>query len=103
LKIDLNPYMGALPDIQSMRWTGEVVQVVGLLIESKGPAVAIGDFIEIYTTDRRSVRCQVVGFRDGRVLSMPLEEAGGMQLGDRVIAREEAAAVGVGPGLLGRV
>jgi FliI/YscN family ATPase len=86
-----------------MRCTGQVVQVVGLLIESKGPAVALGDFIEIYTSNQRGIRCQVVGFRNGHVLSMPLEEAVGLQLGDRVIAREEAAFIGLGQDLLGRV
>jgi FliI/YscN family ATPase len=49
------------------------------------------------------VRAQVVGFRDGKVLLMPLEETGGLQLGDRVIARPEAARVEVGQQLLGRV
>ena len=102
-KIDLQPYLDDVLHMQTMRWVGHVVQVVGLLIESEGPAVAIGDFIEIYTSDRRTIRCQAVGFRDGRVLSMPLEEAVGIQLGDRVIAREEASAIGVGNTLLGRV
>jgi flagellum-specific ATP synthase len=101
--LNLKPYFEDVGHLQTMRWTGEVVQVVGLLIESKGPAVALGDFIEIYTSDRRPIRCQVVGFRNGRVLSMPLEEAVGLQLGDRVIAREEAAFIGVGRDLLGRV
>ncbi len=101
--LNLGPYFEDLGHLHTMRWTGEVVQVVGLLIESKGPAVALGDFIEIYTSDRRPIRCQVVGFRNGRVLSMPLEEAVGLQLGDRVIAREEAALIGVGRDLLGRV
>src|SRR5437016_425507 len=100
--LDLKPYINDLAHMQTMRWVGEVVQVVGLLIESTGPAVAIGDFIEIYTSEHRPIRCQVVGFRDGRVLSMPLEEAVGVQLGDRVIAREEAAFIGVGRDLLGR-
>jgi FliI/YscN family ATPase len=45
----------------------------------------------------------VIGFRDGLVLSMPLEETTGLQLGDRVVARSEEARVEVGPGLLGRV
>ena len=49
------------------------------------------------------MRSQVIGFRDGRVLSMPLEETGGIELGDRVVARRDAARVPVGPGLLGRV
>jgi FliI/YscN family ATPase len=34
---------------------------------------------------------------------MPLEEVIGLQMGDRVTAREEASSVAVGPGLLGRV
>src|SRR5580698_6681901 len=34
---------------------------------------------------------------------MPLEETGGLQLGDTVVARPEAARVEVGPQLLGRV
>jgi FliI/YscN family ATPase len=45
----------------------------------------------------------VIGFRDGRVLSMPLEEIDGLQLGNPVIARSEDARVMVGPQLLGRV
>jgi FliI/YscN family ATPase len=46
---------------------------------------------------------QVVGFRDGHVLSMPLEEIDGIQLGDQVIARADDAQVPVGPDLIGRV
>ncbi len=38
-----------------------------------------------------------------RVLAMPLEETGGLQLGDAVVARPEEARVEVGPELLGRV
>jgi FliI/YscN family ATPase len=45
----------------------------------------------------------VVGFRDGRVLLMPLEETSGLQCGDLVVARPEAAQVAAGPELLGRV
>ena len=33
-------------------WTGEVTEVVGLLVESRGPAAAIGDFCEILTSER---------------------------------------------------
>lgn len=85
------------------RWTGTVAQAVGLLIESSGPMVALGDFCEVETAAGRRIRVQVVGFRDERVLSIPLEETDGIHLGDRVVARPEAARVGVGPHLLGRV
>src|SRR5215510_16021795 len=82
---------------------GAVTEMVGLLIESSGPSVAAGDFCEIQTSQGRAVRVQVIGFRDGRVLSMPLEETGGIQLGDKIVARPVAALVKVGPGLMGRV
>ena len=80
-----------------------MTEVIGLLIESRGPSVAIGDFCEVLTAAGRSIRTQVIGFRNGRVLSMPLEEIEGLQLGDAVVARSEDARVEVGPGLLGRV
>jgi flagellum-specific ATP synthase len=80
-----------------------VVGLVGLLIESRGPAAGIGDFCEIRCSDGRPVRTQVIGFRDGSLLSMPLEETGGLRLGDAILARSGDARVGVGEALLGRV
>jgi flagellum-specific ATP synthase len=103
VKLELAPYFKELDGIPRFRWTGEVTEVVGLLIESRGPAAAIGDFCEIRTAGGRSIRTQVIGFRNGRVLSMPLEETDGLQLGDPVAARSQDARVDVGPGLLGRV
>jgi flagellum-specific ATP synthase len=102
-KISLAPYTAALDRIPPFRWTGQVTEVVGLLIESRGPRVAIGDFCEVATSNGRPIRTQVIGFRDGRVLAMPLEEVDGLQLGDQVSARSDDARVEVGPGLLGRV
>ena len=99
----LQPYLNLLSTLQPCVWTGTVTELVGLLIESVGPAAAIGDFCEIRTASGRVIRTQVIGFRDGRVLSMPLEETSGLQLGDAIVARSEAARVRVGAGLLGRV
>jgi FliI/YscN family ATPase len=87
------------------RWTGEVTEVVGLLVQSRGPSVAVGAVCEIRSVrTSRAVRAQVIGFRDGRVLLMPLDDLDGIQMGDRVVACGDAASsVGVGPALLGRV
>jgi FliI/YscN family ATPase len=102
-RIDLQPYFQLLDAPVTPIASGVVTEVVGLLIESKGPAVAIGDFCEIQTSSGRFIRTQVIGFRNGGVMSMPLEETDGLQLGDRIVARREDARVKVGPGLLGRV
>jgi FliI/YscN family ATPase len=102
-RISLAPYFAEVERMSTLRWNGQVEQVVGLLIESRGPSAAIGDFCEATTSTGRRIRTQVIGFRDGRVLSMPLEETDGLQLGDPLAARSEDARVAVGSGLLGRV
>jgi flagellum-specific ATP synthase len=101
--IDLNAYLKRISTLNPLERSGVVVGLVGLLIESRGPAAGTGDFCEIHSADGRTVRAQVIGFRDGNLLSMPLEETGGLQIGDRIVARAEDARVAVGGALLGRV
>ena len=103
VEFDLGRYSSLLSRIEPIRMEGEVVEQVGLLIESRGPAACIGDFCEIFTRSGRTIRTQVVGFRNGRVLSMPLEETGGLSLGDVILCRGGEGAVGVSERLLGRV
>ncbi len=102
-RLDLSRFSAALSGVESCRWTGTVTQVVGLLVESAGPAAALGDFCDIRTRSGRVIRSQVIGFKNNRVLSMPLEETGGLELGDQVVARRDAAKVRTGDALLGRV
>jgi len=99
----LASYYDRLAKIETCRWTGTVTELVGLLVESNGPAAAVGDFCEIGTRDGRVIRTQVIGFREGHVLSMPLEETDGLHLGDPITARKEDARMETGPELLGRV
>jgi flagellum-specific ATP synthase len=103
MTLDLHHYIDHVQRVDPLRFTGEVVELRGLLIESTGPAAAIGDFCEILSAAGRTIRVQVVGFRNGRILSMALEETDGLRLGDTILARPHAAKVAVGPQLLGRV
>ncbi len=100
---DLSSYIRQVGASSLLPWTGEVAELVGMLVASRGPAVAVGDFCEVLTSSGRKIRTQVIGFRNGMVLSMPLEEIDGIQLHDRIIARERDARVAVGPELIGRV
>jgi flagellum-specific ATP synthase len=101
--MNLSLYHEKLKQLETCRWTGSVTELIGLLVESKGPEAAVGDFCEIGTRAGRVIRTQVIGFRDGHVLSMPLEETDGLHLGDPIVARQEDARMEVGPQLLGRV
>jgi len=103
MPLDLHHYIDHVAQLDPLRFTGEVVELRGLLIESTGPAAAVGDFCEILSSAGRTIRVQVIGFRDGRILSMPLEETDGLRLGDIILARPHAAKVAVGEQLLGRV
>ena len=100
---EIRDYLQVLGKSGACLAIGTVSELSGLLVESNGPAVGAGDFCEIRTSSGRNVRTQVVGFRRGRVLSMPLEETDGLQPGDRVVARPNQASVPVGKAMLGRV
>ena len=101
--LDFSRYFRLVDSIDPRVSVGTVTEMVGLLIESNGPATALGDFCEIHTTENRIVRVQVIGFSKGNVLSMALDESAGIQMGDRIVARPVAALLKAGPGLLGRV
>ena len=103
VELDLSRYTAFLERVEPVRREGEVVELVGLIVESRGPAAAIGDFCEVRTREGRRIRTQVIGFRGGRVLSMPLEDTSGLCLGDPIRARGGESEIDVSPQLLGRV
>jgi flagellum-specific ATP synthase len=82
---------------------GRVSQVIGLVIESIGPGVDIGQVCQIVPKHGPSVLAEVVGFREDRVLLMPYSEIGGIGPGATVIATGKSLEVLVGETLLGRV
>lgn len=85
-------------------YTGYVNKIVGLMIESIGPIVEIGEVCEIYSLrDNSKVLGEVVGFNDDKVLLMPLGEMGGIGPGSRVVALGHSFIVDVTTSLLGRV
>ena len=56
MNLSLAPYIADVKNMAPLRWTGEVTEVVGLLVESRGPSVAIGDFCEVRTAAGRKIR-----------------------------------------------
>jgi flagellum-specific ATP synthase len=93
---------GGLERADLVRRLGKVTQVTGLAIEAAGLAAPIGDVCEIRSAGGR-IRAEVVGFREDRLLLMPLDELTGIQPGSEVLATGRGQTVDVGPALLGRV
>ncbi len=83
---------------------GKVVRVTGLIIESEGPNLALGEVCRI-TTGRGEapIHAEVVGFREHRLLLMPLGPTDQLRTGSEVTASTFGSSIPVGKGLLGRV
>jgi len=89
---------------RKVKLTGYIDRVIGLVIEAVGPAVTIGEKCYIRTPGiSRTTAAEVVGFRDNKVLLMPLGELIGVGPGSEIVATGEQFTVAVGSGLLGRV
>ena len=91
-----------LEQLDPIRVYGRVSQAVGLVVEAYGRASSIGELCVIGKGDAK-ITAEVVGFKDDRVLLMPLGEMRGIARGALVYATGRKATVGVGPHLLGRV
>ncbi len=97
-------YLDAIHDVDCMRQSGRVSQVIGVVIESNGPAMAVGETCWIrYRRNADPVLAEVVGFRDNRVLIMPLGDLAGIGAGSDVAACGKPLQIRVGDDLLGRV
>jgi len=105
---DLTPFVEQfrtrLRDSHHIDRIGRVAQVTGLVIESDGPSVGIGEVCKIGLRGAASsTYAEVVGFRDHRVLLMPLGELHDVSAGCDVIASSYSSSAPVGPRLIGRV
>jgi flagellum-specific ATP synthase len=83
---------------------GRVSELIGLIVEATGLEAEVGEVCHISTGRRREpVPAEVVGFRGGRTLLMPLGDMHGIAPGRTVTATGDAIKVRVGDDLLGRV
>jgi flagellum-specific ATP synthase len=86
------------------RRRGRVGDLIGLVIEATGLQAEIGEVCLVGEARHRPpVPCEVVGFRRGRTLLMPLGELHGIGPGTTVQPTGAPFRIGVGEPLLGRV
>ncbi len=99
-----DPYVDAVRNTDLVRQYGKVRQVIGVVIESHGPNMAVGETCEItYRRNATPVLAEVVGFRDSKVLIMPLGDLMGIGVGSDVMALGVPLEIGLTDRLLGRV
>jgi len=102
--IDFEKYRKLLRSSDFIECSGKVSKVVGLTIESDGPEVNIGELCKIISRrDKKGIEAEVVGFKDNKVLLMPLGDMGGVGPGSAVVSTGSSLRVKVGESLIGRV
>jgi flagellum-specific ATP synthase len=88
---------------------GRVMDLIGLIVEATGLEAEVGEVCEVRTRRDaktgawKTIPAEVVGFRSGRTLLMPLGEMQGIGPGDIVTATGQQVSVALGSELLGRV
>lgn len=82
---------------------GKVVKVIGLTIEVEGITAFVGELCTIYNERDKAIKCEVVGFKDGFVILMPLGELIGISAGCRVVPENKPLSVRCGDELLGKI
>jgi flagellum-specific ATP synthase len=91
-------------NLNPLQVSGKVTRIVGLVVEGYCPAATIGTLCELVPLGGGSpVPAEVVGFRDGRALLMPLGELRGLGPGSLIRVVRDSASLAVGPQMLGRV
>src|SRR5574344_1039784 len=96
-------YITSVQHAETILYTGSVIGVKGLMIESKGPRSMIGELCTIKKPGQKDVLAEVMGFEGATVKLMAYGETKGIEVGDEVIASGHVLEVAVGNSLLGRV
>lgn len=97
-------YSQIIKNTNPIREIGKVNEIIGLVIESDGPQSSIGDLCHIYKSyNEPPIWAEVVGFRQSKILLMPLGSMEGLQPGAIVVNTGGAMKIKVGEQLLGRV
>jgi len=105
MTLDFNRYNRILDQINPIKVNGTVSEIIGLMVEGHGPASSVGEMCNIFANGGscETLRAEVVGFRKGKVLLMPLDHLQGVGPGCKIVSLGRKASIAVGKKLLGRI
>lgn len=103
-RIDIKKYIKAVNNRRFEKFSGKVTKVTGLTIEANGPNASIGELCYIYPFNSSNpIKAEAVGFKEDKILLMPLGEMTGIGPGSTVLSSGDSLKVNVGEGLVGRI
>jgi flagellum-specific ATP synthase len=102
--MNIAPFLHAVEKAEPYKRFGKVLRVIGIMIESDGPAANIGEVCHIHVSKSTApVLAEVVGFDGDKIILMPYAEVRELGPGCLVEAAGKPLTVKVGRGLIGKV
>ncbi|MFW5962089.1 MAG: flagellar protein export ATPase FliI [bacterium] len=101
--INLDKLINKTTELKTTSNFGHITRVIGLIIESQGPEAKIGELCLVKNSNNETIKAEVVGFNDNKLLLMPIGKVRGVRPGASVVATGESLTVKVGNNLLGQV
>lgn len=98
----LETFKNKIEEEDLLKINGRISRIVGLTVESIGPDAFLGEICRLKLDDKKPL-CEVVGFKDGRVLLMPLEDLSGAKHGTVIYKTGRRLDVSVCDEMKGRV
>ena len=100
---DLDPYIETISKTQTEKVEGKVDEVIGFLIKAHNPGLRIGSSCNIIDSiTHEIIPGEAVGFKDDKILVMPLADIRGVGPQCRIVPTTDQPFATVGDALLGR-
>lgn len=102
--INFSKYQKNLDRVETVKVSGRVTELIGLVARAVIPGVKVGELCHIDIQGGRGlIKAEVVGFKENEVLLMPLGNLEGIAPGSEVTRTGDCLRVPVGRALLGRI
>jgi len=100
---NLQGHIDRLENQEPVRSDGKVSQITGVVVEASSKGGTIGDVCEIKIDNKKKIFSEIVGFRNNKVLLMPLGDTVGISPGSRIKRNRQPLTVPVSHKMLGRI
>ncbi|MEC5422693.1 flagellar protein export ATPase FliI [Virgibacillus sp. C22-A2] len=103
--MNISNYHAVIAQTDTHKRYGKVLRVVGLMIESQGPAANVGEvcYIHTSTANKAPILSEVVGFNNEKIILMPYAEVTEIGPGCLVESTGKPLSIKIGRGLIGKV
>ena len=93
----IEKYSAVINRVDPIKLNGRVTDVIGLIIVSIEPNVSLGEVCSIVNNAGKEVcKCEVVGFKEGKVLSIALGEVENIAPSCEIVSSGKSFGIGVG-------